>query len=160
MLKQLDQIWHSASPERKIDLTEAKERGPLSDVTYMGNQWLTLSWAPPYQSCGSSWQLSAPLCCTALPALWHRCHGCKGLAVRGRGEELRVRLWWGVLASSVHILTDFHSNWQIGNVYVRNAVWKPRQQKSKCAYENMWHTQYMSQCLPSLQNMHPPTVLH
>lgn len=24
----------------------------------------------------------------------------------------------------------------------------------------MWYTQYMSQCLPSLQNMHPPTVLH
>lgn len=46
------------------------------------------------------------------------------------------------------------------NVYVRIAVWKPRQQKSKCAYENMWYTQYMSQCLPSLQNMHPPTVLH
>lgn len=48
-------------------------------------------------------------CCSngSKEPLWVHSAGCF------MGEVLEVQRWWCMLASSVHILTDFHSNWQI-----------------------------------------------
>lgn len=105
MLKQLDQIWHPASPERKTELRAAEERGLLSDVTsreISGSPWAELHLpraVAPLHPC------AAQLCQPQMP---------RGLRAGCPWERRELRVRWGMLASSALILTDFHSNWQIG----------------------------------------------
>ena len=97
-----------------------KERGLLGHVTYIGNWWIILRcelqvlevtvshsgshhslFAQFHQSC--SRRRRGP-----VGPLWALRAGCFV------GEVLKVQWWWYMLASNSHILTDFHSNWQIG----------------------------------------------
>lgn len=51
--------------------------------------------------------------CTDTTVLWSTLGHTRWL-FHWRRQVLKVQRWWNILASSIHMLTDFHSNWQIG----------------------------------------------